>query len=206
MSVHAHWEGIYQSKTPAETSWYEPHLETSLEWIVNAAPDRNASIIDLGGGESTLVDDLLAQDYRALTIFDVSESALASSQRRLGDAARSIAWIRGDVTKVALPPRAFDLWHDRAVFHFLTEHEGRAAYIHRLSISLREGGHVIIATFGPEGPQRCSGLPTMRYDANALQKELGPDFRLERHAVADHQTPFGTTQQFLYCQFTFRGE
>lgn len=206
MSTQAHWDRIYQSKTPVETSWYEPHLETSLEWIMKAAPDRNASIVDAGGGESTLADDLLAQGYRALTVLDVSEAALANAQRRLGDAARNIAWIPGDATQVALPPHAFDLWHDRAVFHFFTEPEKRVDYVRTLSTSLKERGQVVMATFGPEGPQRCSGLPTMRYGAEALQRELGPEFRLLRHAQVDHQTPFGTTQQFLYCQFAFRAE
>jgi SAM-dependent methyltransferase len=201
MSTPSHWDRIYQTKSPLETSWYEPHLEISLEWMVAAVPDRAASIIDVGGGESTLVDDLLAQGYRALSVLDVSQAALAKSQRRLGDAAQRVHWIAGDVTEVALPARAYDLWHDRAVFHFLTEPEQRAAYARRLAQSLRPGGQAIVATFGPEGPRKCSGLDTQRYDAEALRQELGSEFRLVRHAVVDHQTPFGTTQQFLYCHF-----
>ncbi|MGH7907747.1 MAG: class I SAM-dependent methyltransferase [Candidatus Binataceae bacterium] len=206
MSAQAHWNRLYQTKGPAETSWYEPHLEISLEWIIEAAPDRNASVIDVGGGESTLVDDLLAQGYRALTVLDLSETALENAQRRLGDAARNIAWIPGDAARMALPPHAFDLWHDRAVFHFFTDPEERAAYMRRLSASLRHGGQVMMATFGPDGPEKCSGLPTMRYSADSLSRELGPEFRLVRQALVDHRTPFGTAQQFLYCQFDFRAE
>lgn len=203
MSSQSHWEHIYHSKSPPETSWYEPHLETSLEWIVKAASDRGASIVDVGGGESTLVDDLVAQGYRALTVLDVSQAALVKSRRRLSDAAPYVNWIAGDVSEVALPPRAYDLWHDRAVFHFFTEPEKRAAYVRTLSASLREGGQVIMATFGPDGPQKCSGLPTRRYDADSLLRELGSQFRVVRHARIDHQTPFGTMQQFLYCHFSF---
>ena len=203
MSTHSHWEQIYQTKSPQETSWYEPHLETSLEWIAQAAPDWGASIIDVGGGESTLVDDLLAIGYCAITVLDVSEEALAKSQRRLGNAARHVMWIAGDVTEVALSARAYDLWHDRAVFHFFTQPEQRTAYVRKLAASLKEGGQVIMATFGPEGPQKCSGLATRRYDADSLLQEFGPQFRLIRHEVKDHRTPFGTTQQFLYCRFAF---
>lgn len=204
MGAQSHWEHIYQSKSPLETSWYEPHLETSLDWVMKAAPDRGASIVDVGGGESTLVDDLMAQGYQALTVLDVSQAALGKSQQRLGDAARRIRWIAGEVTEAALPERAYDLWHDRAAFHFFTQPEQRAAYVRRLTASLRNGGQVIMATFGPEGPQKCSGLATMRYDADSLLRELGPDFRIARHELVDHKTPFGTTQQFLYCLFVFR--
>lgn len=204
MSTQSHWDHVYETKTPAETSWYQPHLQMSLQWILEAAPDRCASIIDAGGGESTLVDDLLARGYQSLTVLDVSEAALAKSRQRLDDAARRVTWISGEVTEVVLPARAFDLWHDRAVFHFLTDLQKRAAYVRNLAHSLRDGGQVVMATFGPEGPQKCSGLATMRYDANSLSQELGPEFGVVRHVVVDHQTPFGTIQQFLYCHFARR--
>jgi SAM-dependent methyltransferase len=203
MSTVSHWDHIYETKSPAETSWYTPHLQTSLDWILEAAPDRSAAIIDVGGGESTLVDDLMARDYRALTVLDVSAAALGKSQSRLGDAAETVTWIAGNLTETSLPLRAYDLWHDRAVFHFFTEAGQRAAYVERLAASLKPGGQVLMATFGPQGPQKCSGLPAIRYDAEGLLHELGPDFRLVKHTVADHQTPFGTTQQFLHCQFLF---
>jgi SAM-dependent methyltransferase len=203
MSTQEHWERIYQTKTPGETSWFRPHLETSLDWIMEAAPDRSASIIDVGGGESTLVDDLLDRQYCALTVLDVAGAAIRKSQDRLGSAAKSVNWLVGDLTEVALPARAYDLWHDRAVFHFFTDVERRSAYVRQLSSALKTGGHVLMATFGPEGPQKCSGLVTQRYDADALLCVLGPDFRLAQQAVVEHQTPFGTTQQFLYCHLVY---
>jgi 2-polyprenyl-3-methyl-5-hydroxy-6-metoxy-1,4-benzoquinol methylase len=204
MTLQDHWEHIYQTKAPVETSWFEPHLQTSLHWISEAAPDRSASIIDVGGGESTLSDDLLAMHYRSLTVLDIAKAAITKSRNRLGAAAEKINWLVGNVIEVALPPRAYDVWHDRAVFHFLTEPDRRSAYVRQLYSSLKTGGHVVIATFGPQGPEKCSGLVTMRYNADSLQRELGQDFRLVRSSVVEHHTPFGTAQQFLYCQFTLR--
>ena len=202
MSTQNHWERIYQTKSPRETSWFEPHLQTSLDWIVAAAPDRSASIIDVGGGESTLIDDLVALQYHSLTVLDIAESAMQKSRQRLGPAAKDINWLVGNVLEVSLPPRTYDLWHDRAVFHFLTEAAQRRSYVLRLASSLKIGGHLVIATFGPQGPEKCSGLATKRYDAELLRNELGRDFSLVKSSVIHHQTPFGTTQQFLYCHFT----
>ena len=204
MSTPEHWDRVYRTKSPPETSWYEPHLGTSLEWIAAAVPDPAAAILDAGGGESTLVDDLYARGYRALTVLDVSAAALEKSQRRLGAAAEAVQWIGGDITEVALPWRAYDLWHDRAVFHFLTEPGKRAAYVRRLAASLKSGGHAILATFGPQGPLKCSGLDTCRYNAESLAGELGPAFRLLREALIEHTTPSGAAQQFLYCDFELR--
>ncbi len=201
MGMQSHWERIYQTKSPEQTSWYQPHLQTSLDWITDAAPDRSAAIIDVGGGQSTLVDDLLTLQYLALTVLDVSEAAIGNSQHRLGPAAKNIRWLTGDVTKVSLPPRAYDVWHDRAVFHFLAQLEQRSAYVRQLASSLKVGGHVVIATFGPDGPETCSGLATLRYDAQSLQRELGQNFRMVKSSAVEHQTPFGTAQQFLYCHF-----
>ena len=202
MTLQDHWQHIYQTKSPVETSWFEPRLQTSLDWISEAAPDRSASIIDVGGGESTLSDDLLAMHYRSLTVLDIAKAAITKSRNRLGAAAEKINWLVGNVIEVALPPRAYDVWHDRAVFHFLTELDQRLAYVRQLSSSLKTGGHVVIATFGPQGPEKCSGLVTMRYNAESLQRELGQDFRLVRSSVVEHHTPFGTAQQFIYCHFT----
>src|ERR1039457_659516 len=204
MTLQDHWEHIYQTKHPVETSWFEPHLQTSLDWISEAAPDQSASIIDVGGGESTLADDLLTMHYRSLTVLDIAEAAITKSRNRLGAAAERINWLVGNVIEVALPPRAYDVWHDRAVFHFLIEPDQRLAYVRQLSSSLKIGGDGVIATFGPQGPEKCSGLVTMRYNAESLQRELGQDFRLVRSSVVEHHTPFGTAQQFLYCQFTLR--
>ena len=201
MGSQHYWEHIYQTKSPRETSWYQPHLQTSLDWISVAAPDRSASILDVGGGESTLADDLLVLGYRNITVLDLSEAAIAKSRHRLGDSATQINWLVADITSAALPPRSYDLWHDRAVFHFLTDPAQRRSYAQKLASSLKPAGHAIVATFGPEGPQKCSGLPTSRYDAESLFNELGPDFRIAKSAISDHLTPFGTTQQFLYCDF-----
>lgn len=202
MSTQDHWERIYQTKSPQETSWFEPHLQTSLDWVVEAVPDRSASIIDVGGGESTLVDDLLGLQYLSLTVLDVADAAINKSRQRLGAKAINIKWLVGSVLEVSLPPRAYDLWHDRAVFHFLTERDQRLTYMRQLASSLKTGGRVVIATFGPQGPEKCSGLDTRRYDAESLQHELGRDFNLVKSSVVQHQTPFGTMQQFLYCHFT----
>ena len=201
MSTESHWENIYQTKSPPQTSWFEPHLQTSLEWIARAAADRSAAIIDVGAGESTLVDDLLCCGYRAVTVLDISATALQKSRARLGASAQSVSWICGDLLEAPLPCRAYDLWHDRAVFHFLADPEKRQAYLRQLASSLKPGGHVIIATFGPQGPEKCSGLCTQRYDADSLQHTLGPAFRLVRDALIEHETPFATRQQFLYCDF-----
>jgi SAM-dependent methyltransferase len=203
MNTRDHWNRIYQAKSPIETSWYEPHLETSLNWILEAVPDRTASIIDVGAGESTLVDDLLEKQYCSLTVLDVSEAAIRKSQSRLGLTANKVHWLVGDLTKVALPVRAYHLWHDRAVFHFLTEPTQRLAYVRQLASALEIGGQVLMATFGPQGPLKCSGLNTCHYSAESLQRELGQEFRMVRHSLVDHETPSGTRQQFLYCQFTF---
>lgn len=203
MSSRSHWEEIYRTKSPGQTSWYAPHLRTSLDWICEAIPDRAAQIIDVGGGESTLVDDLVSAGYRDVTVLDVAEAAIEKTRVRLGASGSGVGWIAGDVTEIVLPEGKFKLWHDRAVFHFLTEPEPRAAYLRQLTSALRHGGHLILATFGPEGPQKCSGLPVRRYNADLLNQELGPRFRLEKSAIIDHQTPFGTAQQFLYSRFLF---
>jgi 2-polyprenyl-3-methyl-5-hydroxy-6-metoxy-1,4-benzoquinol methylase len=202
METQAYWEQLYESKSPEETSWYQPHLQTSLDWISDAAKDKSASIIDVGGGESTLVDDLLGAGYRSLTILDVAGSAIKKSQWRLGSTAQSVGWLVGDATTVALPSCAFDVWHDRAVFHFLTEPAQRAAYVSQLVSALKPEGQVVLATFGPQGPEKCSGLDTRRYDKESLQDQMGPDFLLVRSLIVQHHTPFGTTQQFLYCHFS----
>ena len=201
MSDRNHWEHIYRTKAPSEMSWYTPHLHRSLDFIRKAVPDRAAAIIDVGGGRSTLVDDLLAGGYRDVTVLDISAEAIEASRERLGAAAEQVCWLTGDITSIELELQRYDLWHDRAAFHFLVEAEQRRAYVSQLSRALKPGGHALIATFGPQGPERCSGLRTRRYDADLLQAELGPDFRLVESAIENHQTPLGTAQQFLYCHF-----
>lgn len=199
MDQKAHWEKVYGTKAPDAVSWYRPHLETSLALIERAAPERTAAIIDVGGGASTLVDDLLERGYENITVLDISQTAIDVARKRLGAASEGVHWLAGDVTEVALPAQAYDVWHDRAVFHFLTAPEQRAAYVRQVLRAMKRGGHVIVSTFGPEGPVKCSGLDVMRYDAEALHAEFGARFRLVESSKEIHQTPFGTTQQFLSC-------
>jgi len=199
MESQAHWEKIYQTKAVDAVSWYRPHLEKSLALVRRAAGDRSAAVIDVGGGESTLVDDLLADGYRDVTVLDISSTAIEVAKKRLGSNAERVTWLAADITEVDLPEHRYDVWHDRAVFHFLTEPQQRAAYVRQVARSVKPGGHVIVATFGPEGPQKCSGLDVVRYDADALHDQFGTRFRLEESMTEWHATPFGTTQQFVYC-------
>ncbi len=199
MDAKSYWEKVYATKAPDAVSWYRAHLETSLALIERAAPDPSSSIIDVGGGESTLVDDLLARGYENITILDVSQTAIDATKKRLGLAAERIQWLVADITEAQLEPGAYDVWHDRAVFHFLTASQHRTAYVRQVGHSVRPGGHIIISTFGPEGPTKCSGLDVIRYDAELLHDQFGVRFRLVESSKELHQTPFGTTQQFLYC-------
>jgi 2-polyprenyl-3-methyl-5-hydroxy-6-metoxy-1,4-benzoquinol methylase len=199
MDAKTHWEKVYTTKKPETVSWYRAHLETSLALIERAAHSQSASIIDIGGGESTLVDDLIAKGYEDITVLDVSQTALDVTKKRLGPLAERINWIVADITQAQLEPFAYDVWHDRAVFHFLTSNEQRADYVRKVMKAVKPGGHVIVSTFGPEGPTKCSGLEVMRYDAESLHEEFGLRFRLVESSKELHHTPFGTTQQFLYC-------
>jgi 2-polyprenyl-3-methyl-5-hydroxy-6-metoxy-1,4-benzoquinol methylase len=199
MDAKTHWEKVYTTKKPEAVSWYRAHLETSLALIGRASHSRSASIIDIGAGESTLVDDLLARGYEHITVLDVSQTAFEVTKKRLGPLEEQINWIVADITQVELQPSAYDVWHDRAVFHFLTSIEQRSAYVRNVARSVKPAGHVIVSTFGPEGPRKCSGLEVMRYDAKSLHDEFGVRFRLMESSKELHNTPFGTTQQFLYC-------
>lgn len=194
-----HWDSVYRNKPFDAVSWYAPHLDDSLELITQLQRGCGSAVIDIGGGESTLVDDLLERGYRDLTVLDLSAQAIAFTQDRLGQDATKVQWQVGDVTTVKLPEWRYDVWHDRAVFHFLTDEQQRRAYVEQVRRCVRPGGHVILATFGPEGPLRCSGLEVVRYDDAALYAQFGGDFvKLGSHLV-EHRTPSGTAQQFLYC-------
>ncbi len=199
MDVRQHWERVYSTKAPDAVSWFRPHLELSTALIERAAPDHSAAIIDVGGGESTLADDLLKRGYRNLTVLDISTRALEVSQERLGPAAGQIRWLAADITRPGVLPDLYDVWHDRAVFHFLTDAKDRIRYVQNVIASVKRGGHVIVSTFGVTGPATCSGLSVMRYDAESLHDEFGARFRLMESSNEMHTTPFGTTQQFLYC-------
>lgn len=198
-----HWDAVYEKKAASEVSWYEPRPEKSLELIRASAVDTGEPIIDVGGGASRLVDELLAAGYSNLSVLDISAAVLAKLRTRLGPAASSVTLLHEDVTAFR-PETQYALWHDRAVFHFLTADEERAHYIDALRRGVRRDGHVIMATFGPSGPERCSGLPTRRYDAASLAAELGAGFALAQSALLIHRTPAGLQQQFLYCWFARR--
>lgn len=201
MNRQKHWETVYATKTTDTVSWYRPHLDNSLALIERVASDRNAAVLDVGGGSSTLVDDLLARGYRDLSVLDISEEALSVTRERLGESAKNATWFVADLLDAPLQEARYDLWHDRAVFHFLTEAEQRASYMQQLVRALKPGGHVVLATFGPDGPVKCSGLDAVRYDAESLTRALGHGFALIDSMLESHATPFGTTQQFLYALF-----
>ena len=195
---HRHWEGVYSGKASDQVSWFQAHAASSLRLIESCA-DKQAQIIDVGGGASTLVDDLLDAGYRHVTVLDLAESALAASRARLGKRAQSVQWMAADITQADLPAAQYDVWHDRAVFHFLTDPADRARYVEQVLKSVKPGGHVIVAAFGPEGPLQCSGLEVMRYAPDALHAEFGAPFRLLGHETEIHHTPAGKEQEFVYC-------
>lgn len=199
MPQKEHWERVYTTKPATGVSWFQAHAEQSLRLIQDTGVPRSAAIIDVGGGASTLVDDLLASGYRALSVLDISAAALKAAQVRLGPAAEQVRWLVGDITTIDLPAQAFDVWHDRAVFHFLTTPEQRAAYVRQVLRAVKPGGHVIVSTFAEDGPLQCSGLPVMRYSADGLHAEFGAPFELVRHEKEEHRTPAGSIQQFVYC-------
>lgn len=199
MQIKAHWEQVYASRPPTEVSWFQPHVERSLQFIRDAGVPQTARIIDVGGGASTLVDDLLTAGYDDVSVLDISAHALAAARARLGARANEVRWLEADVPEATLPRHGYDVWHDRAVFHFLTDPADRRAYVRQVLHAVSPGGLVIVATFAPDGPERCSGLPVMRYDPQGLHAEFGAPFRLLRHEREAHHTPAGRVQQFIYC-------
>jgi len=201
MSPKEHWEQVYSSKPTEQLGWFAPHLQTSLSWITELGVSLDAPIIDVGGGASTLVDDLLDAGYRSITVLDVSRQALSLAKTRLANNADAVSWIVGDVTATDLPVAHFELWHDRAVFHFLTEPEQQRKYRDQLLKALQPEGHLIIGTFAPEAPPKCSGLPVQRYSPERLESTLGDEFELQRQHNELHVTPGGVEQMYLYCQF-----
>jgi len=194
-----HWDRVYSTKATDAVSWFAPHLERSLFLISQYGAGPQTAILDVGGGASTLVDDLLERGHKDVTVLDLSAEAISAARARLGDAADSASWMVADVTTVSLPPGRYDIWHDRAVFHFLTSPEQRQRYVERVLTSVRPGGFVIVATFGPDGPERCSGLPVARYDADGIHAEFGTHFVKLGSDIETHVTPWGADQQFVYC-------
>lgn len=199
-----HWDRVYGTKSSMEVSWYEPVPETSLRLIGDAGLAREDAIIDAGGGASTLVDHLLESGYSDVTILDVARNGLEQARDRLGPRAAAVNWIVDDVLAFE-PARAYRLWHDRAVLHFLLDAAERERYVEVVKDALAPGGSLVLATFGPEGPLKCSGLDIRRYNIEHVEKLLGPGFELRAHELEDHETPGGATQQFLYSSWTWRG-
>ena len=201
MTQKKHWEKVYSDKPSEKLGWYKPHLQTSLTWIKELGLGADAPIIDVGGGASTLVDDLLDAGYRSITVLDMSEKALSSARARLGKKADLVTWLNGDITSADLPAHQYRLWHDRAAFHFLTELDQQRKYRDKVLKALNPGGHLIIGTFAPEAPPKCSGLPVQRYSQDQLRNTLGGEFELVRHQKEQHITPSGVEQMYLYCHF-----
>lgn len=205
MERKAHWEQVYAARAADAVSWYQPHAATSLRLVAGTGVEKSAALVDVGGGASVLVDGLLEAGYTDLAVLDLSGAALAAARSRLGERAAPVRWIEADVTRAELPPRAFDVWHDRAAFHFLTDPADRQAYVGVLRHALRPGGHVIIATFAEDGPERCSGLPVQRYSPSQLHAQVGEDFRLLTSEREEHRTPGGAVQRFQYSVFRAPG-
>lgn len=195
-----HWNKVYTTKAEDEVSWFQENPATSLEFIHTSGVGKDAAIIDVGGGESRLVDALLNEGHSDISVLDVSEQAIAKTKARLGQRASLVTWIIADVTAWE-PDRAYDLWHDRAAFHFLTEPTERQAYVERLMKALHPGGHAIISTFALDGPERCSGLPIVRYDAASLGGALGPLFEVVETRNHEHHTPMHLIQRFQFSWF-----
>jgi SAM-dependent methyltransferase len=196
----AHWETVYRSKGEREVSWFQETPSASLALIEAAGVTHRSAVIDIGGGASRLVDALLEEGRTDLTVLDLSQAALAVAQARLGARSKEVKWIAADVTKWT-PLERYDIWHDRAAFHFLTARADQSAYADCLRAALKGGGHAIIATFAPDGPERCSGLAVVRHDAASIGAVLGEEFKLIETRRHDHVTPMGNTQRFQFSLF-----
>ena len=199
MNTKTHWEHIYETKAPTQVSWYQEHAQFSMHYIENTGIRKTDHILDVGGGTSTLVEDLIEDGFQNITVLDVSGTALQLARQRLGTKANNVNWIEADITQAELPYQSYDVWHDRAVFHFLTKAIDRQRYIDTVRHSVRKGGHVIVATFASDGPDHCSGLEVMRYNPEGLHNEFGDGFDLVDSTRETHHTPFGTEQKFIYC-------
>lgn len=203
MDTQAHWEEIFANKAPTQLTWYQAHPQQSLQLIEESGLPRTAQVIDVGGGTSLLADFLLDAGYRNVTVLDIAENALEEDRRRLGDRAGAVMWVEADVLWAPLSANCYDLWHDRAVFHFLVDPVDRQRYIGAMCHSLRPGGHVILATFASDGPEKCSGLDTVRYGRDDIQATFGDRFRLLRSIDEQHVTPWNTIQKFTYFHLTW---
>ena len=199
MTAKTHWESVYDSKPAEAVSWYAPHLRESIRYVNQAAAHKGVAIIDLGGGESTLVDDLLASGYDNITVLDISATALEATRLRLGASGPLAKWLVADILEIELAPAIYDIWLDRAVYHFLIGEEQRQRYVAQVLKALKPGGYAIVGTFGPEGPEKCSGLPVSRYSPGEIHGTFGESFQLLGSSFELHTTPWGSRQQFVYC-------
>lgn len=204
MQSAPHWENIYSTKAIHDVSWFQKHARCSLDLIGRTQIPPDGRIIDVGSGASILISELIAGGYKNLTVLDISSAAIAAAQKQLGSAASGVQWIHCDVTEVKLSDHSYDLWHDRAAFHFLTEEDDRAAYIKSVSDAVKPGGHLILATFAEDGPLKCSGLQIVRYSPQDLRTQFDSAFSLVEHQYEEHATPFATVQRFVYCHFQRR--
>ena len=200
MDSKAHWEKVYGTKTPAQLSWTQTIPQTSLDFIETFQLPRDARIIDIGGGDSRLVDFLLEEGFRDITVLDISEEALQRTRLRLGDKASLVKWIVSDITNFQ-PSDPYDLWHDRATFHFLTQRPQVSRYLSIARAAINTGGYAVIGTFSENGPKKCSGLPIHQYTEHELVQELNNGFSKLKCITEDHLTPFNTVQHFLFCSF-----
>ena len=201
MERKSHWDDIYSRKAPTQVGWYQEHPLASLRLIEQTNVGKAGQIIDIGGGASTLVDHLLADGFAQLTVLDISATAMQKTQERLGVRGGEVTWVEADVTEVELPHHFFDIWHDRAVFHFLTQSDDRRHYLLSLHDALRPGGYAIVATFSLDGPPTCSGLEVVRYSPETLLGELGAGFHLVDSSRETHRTPSGFEQKYVFCLF-----
>jgi 2-polyprenyl-3-methyl-5-hydroxy-6-metoxy-1,4-benzoquinol methylase len=199
VNTKSHWAQVYQAKSASEVSWYQEHPDLSLAYIELAQISYDAAIIDVGAGSSTLVDHLVASGYKDVTLLDLSEAALDTTRTRIGATSARLTWLVDDITSISLARHRYDLWHDRAVLHFLIDPAQRERYVAQVSHAVKPGGHVIIATFALDGPDKCSGLMTARYDAASLHSAFGSQFDLIDSTNETHKTPWGTEQRFVYC-------
>ena len=203
MNRKDHWDSVYRTTAPDAVSWYQPRPALSLQLIGHTGLGKGEAIIDVGGGASVLVDHLLEAGYSRVAVLDISNTALSHARERLGARAPLVEWIEADVTAFA-PPHLFALWHDRAVFHFLTDPSDRRKYVDALERALAPTGHLIMVTFAVTGPQKCSGLDVCRYDPDSIRREMGDEFRLLEHLDETHRTPSGAAQAFTYFRFQRR--
>jgi len=199
MTSQEYWDAIYRHKGTDQVSWFRPHLDRSLHFIEGAGLAREAAILDVGGGDSTLVDDLIERGFENVTVLDLSAKAIERAKERLGAKAKKVAWIVGDILELELPDHSIDFWHDRAVFHFLNDEGARHRYVSAARRVLKTNGHIVVATFGPSGPETCSGLPVARYNAEGIHLQFGEKFRQVGGDKETHHTPWGTEQEFVYC-------